>query len=429
MTPRRVLLTGMFDMQNYGDLLFPLVARHRLAAAGYETVAVAPTGQPTGLPDAMPAIGLSALMTDDDPIAGIVVGGGYIIHAHSMDFLEDYQTGGTGAWCGAGLWLGATVAAALRDVPILWNAPGVPHPFSTRQRPLVHAALRAATYAAVRDRGSATLLAAPRGAMPAVVPDTIADIARVWPKPTLTESFRRLLVRKGLPTDTRLLAIHVRNRSMAGLDAASLGAQLGRFAQAHGVVPMLVAVGRSHDDPGVARMLAPHVGRPLLLLDDPLELKEITAALAHAVAYVGASLHGYIVSAAYDVPGVLLGRPAYRKFAGFLEHTGRMQDLARDWKEALTIGAIRLVEPPSSRIPATVRQAIDEHWSAIVRGLRGPDDMRDARTRFLHALLRLGLASDGAGWPLMPFLGRMTRASEHLVHRRAPMMEGTASDG
>lgn len=159
--PGPVLLTGMFDMENYGDLLFPQIAQWRLAALGHDMIAVAPTGHATGLADAMPAMSIADMMSGTGPITGVVVGGGYIIHAHSMDFLEDYQTHGTGTWCGAGLWLGATVAAAIRDVPIAWNAPGVPHPFSMRQRSLVHAALAAASYAAVRDRGSAALLAAP----------------------------------------------------------------------------------------------------------------------------------------------------------------------------------------------------------------------------------------------------------------------------
>jgi len=427
--PGPVLLTGMFDMENYGDLLFPQIAQWRLAALGHDMIPVAPTGHATGLADAMPAMSIADMMSGTGPITGVVVGGGYIIHAHSMDFLEDYQTHGTGTWCGAGLWLGATVAAAIRDVPIAWNAPGVPHPFSMRQRSLVHAALAAASYAAVRDRGSAALLATPARSPPAVVPDSIAEIARLWPRKSLADRYRHLLERKKIPMDARLLAVHVRNRSMAGLAPIELAGEISAFAQAHGLVPMLVAVGRSHDDPKVARSLAQHMNGPLLLLDDPVDLREITAALANSAAYIGASLHGYIVTAAYDIPGVLLGRPAYRKFAGFLEHTGRLQDLARNWKQALQIGALRVKEAPSTRIPPSVFAALDAHWNAIDTAMRKPAGHRDARAQFLRDLLRLGLQSEGAGWPLMPFLGRATRASERLAFPRNLMTEGTRLDG
>jgi hypothetical protein len=419
----------MFDMQNYGDLLFPLIARRRLSALGYDTVPVAPTGQPTYLGDAMRSIPIAEMMSGPGEVAGILVGGGYIIHSHSMDFLEDYQTHGTGGWCGAGLWLGATVAAAIRDVPIAWNAPGVPHPIGTRQLPLVHAALRATGYAAVRDRGSVELLGSPEGAGLTIVPDTIAEIARLWPMATLAGRYRRLLARKNIEPDARLLAIHVRNRSMAGLEPEQLGRELGDFARAHGLVPMLIAVGRSHDDPAVARRLAPHVGSPLLMLDDPADLIEITAALAHSAAYIGASLHGYIVGAAYGIPGVLLGRPSYRKFAGFLEHTGRGQDLARSWDEALRIGAERVREPRAERIPASVFAALDAHWRAVGGAFGGPDCRREARAQFLRALLRAGLHSDGPAWVLLPFVARATRASAMLAHRREPTLAGAHQDG
>lgn len=421
---RRVLLSGMFDMQNYGDLLFPLVARRRLSAFGYDTQPVAPTDHHVVLKDAMPPIDIAQVMCGGGEAAGIVVGGGYIIHAHSMDFLEDYQSRGTGSWCGAGLWLGATIAAALRDIPIAWNAPGVPHPFTSRQKDLVTASVRAASYAAVRDSGSAELLALPADVPLAVVPDPIADVAALWTRDELEDSYRRLLARKGIAPRARILAIHVRNRSMSGIGAERLGAEIGAFARARGVVPMLIAVGSSHDDPKVARTLAPHIGLPLLMLDDPESLREITAALALSAAYVGASLHGYIVASAFGVPGVLLGRPAYRKFAGFLEHTGRSEDFAHDWHEALQRAAERLEETPSIRIPQQVHAALDAHWHAIAGALSDPDKSRDRRTQFLHTLIRTGLRSDGPGWALLPFLSRMTRASAGLSRNPQPLTQG-----
>jgi polysaccharide pyruvyl transferase WcaK-like protein len=408
---RSVLLAGMFDMQNYGDLLFPLVARHALAGHGLAPVPMAPTAGPTLLGDALPPVALGDVLAGAVPADAIAVGGGYIIHAQNLDFIEDYDSQGTGAWAGPGLWLGATLAASLRDIPIAWNAPGVPHPFTTAQRTLVQAACRAAGHLAVRDRGSADLLGAPEDAPACVVPDPVAGIAAMWPRATLAPLFGELLARKGLPAQARLLAIHVRNRSMAGLDPAALGAALGRLARAHGAVPMLVAVGQSHDDPKVARLLAPHIGAPVLLLDDPRGLREITAALAFSAAYVGASLHGYVVAGAYGVPGVLLGRPAYRKFAGFLEHVGRPEDLARDWDGAIALAAARLGQPRHAGMPHAVLAALDRHWAALAAALADPAPRRAARQAFLGAVVAHGLAREGPGWALRPFVNRAMRAA------------------
>lgn len=408
---RSVLLTGMFDMQNYGDLLFPLVARHALAVHGLAPIAVAPTAGRTSLADALPPRTLAEVLAGEVEADGMAIGGGYIIHAQPLNFIEDYDTQGTGAWAGPGLWLGTTLAAALHDLPIAWNAPGVPHPFTTTQRPLIDAACRAADYLAVRDRGSAELLAAPPDAPAAIVPDPVAGIAAMWPRAGLEPVFQALLARKGLPTDTRLLAIHVRNRSMGGLACEELGTALAALAASHGAVPMLVAVGRSHDDPGTARRLAPHMGGKLLLLDDPLSLREITAALAFSAAYAGASLHGYVVASAYGVPGVLLGRPAYRKFAGFLEHSGHPDDLARDWSAAIARAGERLAQPRHAGLPAALLTALDRHWAALAAALADPAPGRRARQDFLRAVVVHGLAREGPGWALSPFLSRAMRAA------------------
>jgi hypothetical protein len=352
------------------------------------------------------------------------VGGGYLIHASSLDFMEHYETDGAGTWSGLGLWLGATLAAALRDVPIAWNAPGVPHPFSTRQRELIAKALRATSYVSVRDHGSARLLGAPAGTPLSVVPDPIAEIAHLWSKDSLVSTYQNLLRRKGVPAEARLLAIHVRNRSMKGLEPAALGHLLRAFAKTLGLIPTLVAVGRSHDDPNTARLLAPHLGEPQLLLDDPLSLREITAVFAHSALYVGASLHGYIVSSAYDTPSILLARPAYQKFAGFLEHSGRAQDLARDWPGALQLAALRTREAPVRRIPATVLASLDRHWESIRAAFAAPLLQRDARRDFALGLLRFGLRQEGPGWALQPFQTRAMRASASST----PVMRSDAKE-
>ena len=97
------------------------------------------------------------------------------------DALDEYRIGDLASWAGPGLWLGAGLAAALRDIPLIWNAPGVPHPFARGFRPVVDSALEAADYVSVRDTGSAELLAAPREIDVRIVPDTIAELARMWP--------------------------------------------------------------------------------------------------------------------------------------------------------------------------------------------------------------------------------------------------------
>ena len=41
---RDILVCGMYDMRNFGDLMFPLIARHELGQRGYRVRALSPTG-------------------------------------------------------------------------------------------------------------------------------------------------------------------------------------------------------------------------------------------------------------------------------------------------------------------------------------------------------------------------------------------------
>jgi polysaccharide pyruvyl transferase WcaK-like protein len=393
---RRVFITGMFDMANYGDLLFPLIAQQRLAAAGVEVVAVAPRGGPPPVPGALPSLGLAEMFESDGRVDAVMIGGGYIVHTFPLTFIEDYDAGGVTDWGGAGLWLGATLAGALHDVPVVWNAPGVPFPLRRSQADAVAAALRAADYVSLRDRGAADLIGAPGDVEVTIVPDTVADLPSLWPRRQLEADFAGLIARKGGRPEDRHVTIHLRRRSVAGVPLAAIAAEIDRFAATTGLVPLLVAVGESHDDPALARAISPLLATRHMLLDDPRDLREITAALAFAALYVGASLHGYVASAAYGVPGVLVARPSYRKFGGFLEHTGRATDLARDWPGAFARAVVRLDEG-GVVFPAGLSERLDAHWQRIAAIITGGGEKTSARRTFLEeARLRGGADADGA---------------------------------
>jgi len=400
---RRVLMTGMFDMQNYGDLLFPLIARERLAPHGIEIVPVAPTGRSAGLTDAIAPISAARMLSGNEDFDAVLIGGGYLVHNQPMTFLTEYINEEVSDWASAALWLGATLAAALAEVPVLWNAPGVPHPLGRGVRSLTIAALRAASYLSFRDRGAAELLAPPIDLPFAVVPDTIAGIGSLWSRQQLEATFREFLERKGANRMARYMTLHFRDRSVAGLDMAVLAGKIDAFATMQGLTPLLVAVGRNHDDPRTARRLAEHLKEPYLLLDDPRTLREMTAVFAHSALYIGASLHGYVACASHRVPAVLVARPAYRKFAGFLEHTGRFGDMARNWDAAFEIAAAKPAGP-APPISVEVLARLDEHWARVLDGVNEPGRCAGARRDFLCDVLRMGLDNTGPSWALAPFL-------------------------
>jgi hypothetical protein len=398
------LLAGTFDVENYGDLLFPLVAQARLASAGIAVRPVSPTAGRVGYADALPPVAAAAMLDADDIKAcGVLIGGGYIVIGQAASTLAEYAAAGVAGHAYPSLWLGATLAGALRDVPVVWNAPGVPFPFASPRRPMLAAMLAAADYVALRDTASAELLATP-GIDIAVVPDTVFDLPMVWSTGALRETRLAVLQRHGIAPEARLLALHVRERALGVAGAAGIAAGINALAAAHGLLPVLLPLGRSLGDGPVAAAVATHLAVPHMVFDDAASLREIAGLIAGAALYVGGSMHGYVTAAAYGVPGVLVAIPAHRKFSGVLAHLDRPQDLARDWPQAFDRAGAWLATGEGLALPGDIGAALDRHWGRIVGALGQPEAARDRRLAFLRSYLRAGAQAGGAAWLVGPQL-------------------------
>jgi len=398
------LICGTFDVGNYGDLLFPIVAAHRLGRLGWRVLPVSPTMQPSGFADALPALPLAEIV-DRTRFDAVLIGGGDIIHGWRADFLREYRIGDLPGWAYTALWFGATAAAALADVPVAWNAPGVPSPFPEQPRRLaLQPALAAADYVAVRDPASAQFLGSTTEAEIAVVPDTVAELAQVWPRAVLAPMFRALAARKGIGAEEALLAVHLRPGGTGPAAPEAIAARLADFAGARGLVPLLVSIGPSLGDAATLRRLAAALPLRHVCLDDPASLQDVAAAIAASRLYIGNSMHGYITAASYGVPGVIVARPAFRKFAGITRAVGRDADAVPDWETALDRAAGILGE--RVEIGAPVFAAIETHWQRLASAIADRDAGRARRARFLRALVAGGVATAGFGWLTQPFVTR-----------------------
>ena len=404
--PRTIWISGVFDIRNYGDALFPLLARHRLEPHGYEVRTVTPAGGACGWAECGPCTPAAALLSGDLSMHGLLIGGGNILYGGipARALLRSAPSGAAADvadWGAPAIWLAPMLAAALHDVPVAWNAPGTPYPLTDRWRDLAHAAFRASSHVALRDPASVTLAGDPPDVT--VVPDTAAALAAMWPLSALDPAFRSLLARKGTRSDARFMAVHLRDRSLAPDTLPTLAAWLDGQSRASGLVPLLVSIGPDLGDSDALAALSRVLGAPHLLLDDPLGPREIAAAIAHSDFYLGASLHGYVTAAAYGRPGLLVARPAHRKYGGFLAHLGRSGDLRRSWDEVM---AAPLPGPgPARGIPGDLLARLDGHWASVLAAFADPACHSAQRGEFLRRAVAAGLTdATGPEWLLRPFL-------------------------
>jgi polysaccharide pyruvyl transferase WcaK-like protein len=409
---KRIFQTGTFDVRNYGDLLFPLIAEFRLKPWNIAVQPISPTGSDTGWSDALSSLPFRNMLTDEDAVDAVMLGGGNIVHAGPAN-LRDYELAGLFDRAYASLWLGATLVGAMRNIAVVWNAPGVPVAITPELEAAgASLALLAADYVSVRDRASADFLGQEGGLEVGIVPDTAIDLARMWPRAALAPAFKTLIERKAASPDSRFLAIHVKERSL-DLSYAEIAAQIEQFAVHRGLVPLLIAIGLVHDDHITARQIARHLQIGHVLLEDPIGLTEIAAAIAHSTLYLGSSLHGYITGAAFDVPGVIVARPPLAKHAGFLAHIERPQDLASDWRAAFEQGAVRFAEPPRRIVPDALFGLLDAHWDRIRAVIAKPAALMTKRTRFLRHYVKYGAETRGASWLFEPLSGDTRRNGRH----------------
>ena len=189
----RIAHFGTFDVANYGDLLFPLVLERRLAHLGAEIVHVSPVGGAAVLCDGRPSrVSREAFEAQFD---AVIVGGGNILHARETSLPAYREDPETARLAYAGLWLGASALAARLEIPLVWNAPGVPAAFGPATSPFVAWAAASCDRLAVRDSGSAHRLRSAGFAGPvSIVPDTALDVAALWPAEQRQAAFREAFV-------------------------------------------------------------------------------------------------------------------------------------------------------------------------------------------------------------------------------------------
>ena len=367
---------GTFDVANYGDLLLPLLVEKRLAAGRRRFLHVSPRGGGPVWEDCVETVPAERVLAGEFEIDAVITGGGHLLHASPSE-LAEYQRGGLSALVAyPGLWLGAAHLAVGLDVPVCWNAPGVPRRFSTSAARLIRWTAGVVDYLSVRDRRSRELLmAAGCRESIAVVPDTALEVSRLWSRAQIDEAYDRAFADRGHPAPSRSVAIHVNGRYVDE-DLRAIALRLDRIGRAYNAQPILIALGPCHGDDLAARRLARWMQTGPLLIDSPRGLREVAACIGRSQAYFGSSLHGLITACSFGRPGMLVAcerAEQGRKFSGFLEQFGLDEWLTSSWREAETL-SVRLLESSVAIWQSVLQKAtpsLDRHWARIERTLSG----------------------------------------------------------
>src|ERR1019366_9266726 len=181
---------GTFDVDNYGDCLYPLLLERRLEKGRIKSLHISPRGLRTCWPDSAPTLSLAQAMACSREFGAALLGGGHIVRAlpTSLPFYNYSDLSGRLVY--PSLWLSASALGDRNNIPLCWNAPGVPRPISGHFSGLLKCALSNSQYVAVRDRHSwENLLSSRISQQIHVVPDTALGVSDLWSSDDLDASY------------------------------------------------------------------------------------------------------------------------------------------------------------------------------------------------------------------------------------------------
>lgn len=337
----KVCQWGTSDANNYGDRLFPLIAREQLSARlpGLEMTCFAPIGNAT-LPDGSPPLfplfqgGESLDRQRREYFArhfdAVLIGGGDLLRFDRSERgygdpehegpLRPYDAFLDFSWA--------------ETVPnILWNAPGVPFPFEPARRMLVRLARSHVRYAAVRDEVSRGYLLEAGVEEPVhVYPDSGILLAEIIRQRVSREKVRDLLGKWGTRSNGRGLLCFQCSPGFLRREEELVAKSLARIAARRDLDVVLLPIGLCHGDQDALRLIQRASGDRFTLVEDLEAPLEIGAVIGECDYFVGSSLHGNLTALSFGIPHLVVNNPVPAvKLDGLLQMARLEEFRIVDW--------------------------------------------------------------------------------------------------
>lgn len=305
---------GTFEVENYGDRLFPLIASKELASR-------LPNKRlqqfsPLAGPEITPIINQNGnIFSEHMPLEATLIGGGDII-SFASEIASIYKDQWKYPISPHNACWALPIIHRNPGAPVIWNAPGVPKSFTKDQTDLVRYLAHESDYLSVRDETSLKRLqeAGVKKEI-SVIPDTALMISKHYPKDTLIDLAKKNLDPLGLKIGEYLV---IQTHPYYVIDhIPSFTANILSLKEKLNLPILLLPIGRCHHDEQVLKQIKEASQESLHLIETSIDTLEIAAIIAHAGAFVGTSLHGNITAFSYGIPFLICGFAPLSKLEGF----------------------------------------------------------------------------------------------------------------
>ena len=331
----RIAQCGTFELENYGDLLFPLILERELQKrlGSVELTLFSPLA---GSFTADPAISVQAITPTifekvQERFDAFIIGGGDLVSFRKQiapiydKHWHDPISAHTACWAFPSIYRSPSTR-------VLWNALGVPYAFSLEQASIVRELCTEVDYVSVRDDLSRErLLRAGIDKQVHIAPDTALLLPKHFPKETLFPRAQKILESLGLSAEN-LLVFQVAPHFL-GDNANEVAQILQRLHQKYALKILLLPIGYCHEDQMALRCIHHKSRESFAFIEEKLHPLDIAALIACSCAFAGNSLHGAITAFAYEVPHAIINTGRLDKLSNFAQLIGRPEICVHQWQD------------------------------------------------------------------------------------------------
>ena len=319
---RRIAQIGTFDVENFGDLLFPDVLKIKLGDC-FDIDLFSPTG---GIKcfDTVPVFPMSTFeeKCKENKYSAVIIGGGDLLRTDGTILLgeNEYNKGNISS---LELWVFPILIAKKYGIPVLLNAPGVTNNFNETESSLIKKVLEYVDYLNVRDTESLSSLQSIGVSNAIIVPDTINVISSIYSPQDLDVVYNKLKNEKIIDLDEDEYYVFQHNSRMIDNPKyySKLIEAIAHISQNNKV--LFMPIGYVHSDMDVLEKLYSENIPNTFIINNKRKLSpiEMISILEHSKGYIGTSMHGAIVSNSYNKPILILNSMNSKKLHGFANIT------------------------------------------------------------------------------------------------------------
>lgn len=373
-----IAICGTFDVQNYGDLLFPIIAeaelRKRLGQVALHALSYHAKSPPEWPYPVTPVSRLPDLAMHLDCV---LIGGGFIIR-FDKNVAPGYYPPDSEVHHPTGYWLTPALIALQHGIPLIWNAPGM-HCNAVPEwaEPLMRLVLQGSSHIRVRDEPSQEALEPLCGNFRVeVLPDTAFGISRMLDRSCPSPELDTLREAVGLTGPYIVVhAIHCVSPFIHFMQ--------NRGKQFDGIRFLILPIGPVLGDKETVMGGTLQGSVKLPYWPHPLLLAEL---ISQAEAVVGHSYHLAITALACGVPvfsSADLSIGKYTALAGF----EAIYPLPGEDEDDLPLFMERIGRRHPSAAMQGILGQLDEHWDRVAEVIReGRTGTQPLLGRFLQFL-------------------------------------------